>query len=323
MIRMTIIMALFVMAGQFAFGQIGGNEFKLRGLELLNEGKTDSAMVYLNQAVLKGVTDGEVLGGLALAYIQKGDAERALEKAVEARKDKQYPSADAYLAGVLAHDAMGNVSQRDRWLDQGLKAFPADYLLLYHAGRIIIPFDSEEGERLLLRSIHAYPAFGSAHLLLGENMYRRGENLKAALPLMYYLLLHQDALNSGDVVALIERLYDSWSISKESVSKVSKASKGFTVDYVPTAYTGGPDDKGEWFVAESLALMQSVQTASVSSSDALWIFYSDFYGQLSRLGFDVPMAHHIAYSRYPADAMEWINENAQLYQMLGDWLMVL
>ncbi|MCA1745836.1 MAG: hypothetical protein LC643_09095, partial [Bacteroidales bacterium] len=177
-------------------------------------------------------------------------------------------------------------------------------------------------ERLLLHSIHAYPAFGSAHLLLGENMYRRGENLKAALPLMYYLLLHQDALNSGDVVALIERLYDSWSISKESVSKVSKASKGFTIDYIPTAYSGGPNDKGEWFVAESLALMQSVRLATVSSSDALWVFYSDFFGQVARLGFDVPMAHHMAYSRYPADAMEWINDNSQLYQLLGDWLMV-
>ncbi len=321
MIRITIFL-LFLMAGQLSFGQIGGNEFKFRGLELLNEGQTDSAMVYLNQAVLKGVADGEVLGGLALAYIQKGDAQRALENAVEARKDKQHPSADAYLAGVLAHESMGNISQRDRWLDQGLKAFPADYLLLYHAGRIAIPFDSEEGEKWLLRSIHAYPAFGAAHLLLGENMYRRGENLKAALPLMYYLLLYQDAINSGDVVALIERLYDSWSISKESISKVSKASKGFTIDHIPAAYAGGPDDKGEWFVSESLALMQSVRMASVSSSDALWVFYSDFFGQVASLGFDVPMAHHMAYSRYPADAMEWINDNSQLYQMLGDWLLV-
>ncbi len=321
MIRIFICL-LFLVGGQLAFGQIGGNEYKLRGLELLNEGQTDSAMVYLNQAVMKGVADGEVLGGLALAYIQKGDAQRALENAVEARKDKQYPSADAYLAGVLAHESMGNVSQRNRWLDQGLKAFPADYLLLYHAGRIAIPFDTKEGERLLLRSIHAYPAFGAAHLLLGENMYRRGENLKAVLPLMYYLLLHQDALNSGDVVALIERSYDSWSISKESISKVSKASKGFTIDHIPAAYAGGPNDKGEWFVEESLALMQSVRMASVSSSDALWVFYADFFGQVARLGFDVPMAHHMAYSRYPADAMEWINDNAQLYQLLGDWLMV-
>jgi tetratricopeptide (TPR) repeat protein len=321
MIKTTIFLSILMM-GQMAFGQIGGNEFKLRGLELLNEGQTDSAMVYLNQAVMKGVADGEVLGGLALAYMQKGDAQRALENAVEARKDKQHPSADAYLAGVLAHEAMGNVSQRDRWLDQGLKAFPADYLLLYHAGRITIPFDSEEGERMLLRSIHAYPAFGAAHLLLGEHMYRRGENLKATLPLMYYLLLHQDALNSGDVVALIERLYDSWSFSNESVSKVSKASKGFTIDYIPTAYSGGPNDKGEWFVAESLALMQSVRLATVSSSDALWVFYSDFFGQVARLGFDVPLAHHMAYSRYPGEAMEWINDNSQLYQLLGDWLMV-
>jgi len=268
------------------------------------------------------MSDGEVLGGLALAYIQKGDFQRALENAVEARKDKQHPSADAYLAGVLAHEQLGNVSQRDRWLDMGLKAFPGDYLLLYHGGRIVIPFDLEKGENLLMRSIHAYPAFGEAHLLLGENMFRRGENLKAVLPLMYYLLLYQDALNSGDVVALIERLYNTWSISKESVSKVTKASKGFTIDYVPSAYNGEFEGKGEWFVSETQAVMQGVINASVSSSDFLWVFYSDFYAQVARLGFDVSMSYHIAYSRYPGYAMEWINNNSEQYQMLGDWLLV-
>jgi tetratricopeptide (TPR) repeat protein len=317
-----MIIALMMMQSLVSLAQLGGQEYKFRGLEFLDEGQSDSAMVYLNQAVIKGLADGEVLGGLALAYFQKGDAARALENAVEARKDLIHPSADAYLAGVLAYEELGNVRLRDKWMEEGIEAFPSDCLLLYHAGRIAIPFDSGKGERYLLRSIHACPGFGDAHLLLGENMYRRGENLKAVLPLIYYLFLHQDALNSADVAASVERLYDSWAVSTLGISKVSTAGKGFSVDFVPEAFSGSYEERGPWFVKQTVGLIGSMQMAGVSSSDGLWVFYSDFFSQVARLGFDEAMAYHIAYTRYPADAMEWINDNAESYRMLGDWLML-
>ncbi|ASB47771.1 hypothetical protein CDL62_00695 [Alkalitalea saponilacus] len=326
--NMKILILSFLLLGvvsQPGISQVGGFEYKLRGLDFLQAGKVDSAMVYLNQATLLGLNDGEVLGGLALAYILQGDAQRALEKAVDARRDRTNPSQDAYLAGFLAHEQLGNVRQRNRWMEQGLDLFPGDYLLLFHAGRVLIPFDKEEGERLLLKSIHAEPGFAPAHLLLGEQMHRRGENLKAALPLLYYLMLHHDTPESAELVRVLERLYDSWAASSASISRHSNVSRGFSVPFVPEL----PDkrlvddeSRANWYVNQTNALLQSLQLADVTSEDALWVFYSDFFAQVARLNFSMPLAMHTAYSRYPSEVMVWMSENARQYDMLANWLLI-
>ena len=321
-LRFWTLVMLALLALPALWGQSKGQEMKDEGLRLMGRGVMDSAMVLLDQAVLLGVSDGEVLGAQALLYLEQGDAQRALEKAVDARKDQQRPSPDAWVAGTLAHAELGNVSQRDRWLEQGLEAFPGDYRLLYHAGRFAIPFDPENGQRYLLRAIYAYPAFGEAHLLLGEQMYRRGENLKAALPMLYYLTMFHDEAHSADLVAALERLYDSWSANQESISKFSRASSGFKADFLPQAFSGTRDEKGDWFVAQTMDLMAHMSQVEVNSEDALWVFYSDFFEQIHHLEFAEALAHHIAYSRYPDLSMLWINDNPREYEMLGDWMLL-
>ncbi len=319
----TVITLLILASGVGMYSQSAADALKLRGLELLDRGENDSAMVYLSRALLDAPDDADILGGLAMVCINLGDAQRAVDFAIKGVRDRVNPSSDAYLAGVLGYEKLGNVRLRNKWLDEGLEVFPSDYLLLYHAGRINIPFDKEKGEKFLLKSIHSYPAFSPAHLLLGENMYRRGENLKAIVPLMYYLFLNHNELNSADIVASIERLLGSWSASNQSISKVSTASKGFTTDFRPEEFKGKQDEKGQWFVKQAVDLINSMETANVASSEVLWLFYSDFFSQVGTLGFAQPMAYHISYSRYPGDAMAWINDNTQLYQMLADWLLVL
>lgn len=319
----TVITLLILASGVGMYSQSAADALKLRGLELLDRGENDSAMVYLSRALMDAPDDADILGGLAMVYINMGDAQRAVDFAVKGVKDRLNPSSDAYLAGVLGYEKLGNVRLRNKWLEEGLEVFPSDYLLLYHAGRINIPFDKEKGEKYLLRSIYAYPAFAPAHLLLGENMYRRGENLKAVVPLIYYLFLNHNELNSADIVASIERLYSSWSASTQSISKVSNASKGFTTDFRPEEFKGKQDEKGQWFVNQTIGLIKSMETANVASSDGLWLFYSDFFSHVSILGFSQPLAYHISYSRYPGDSMVWINENTELYQMLADWLLLL
>src|SRR5690606_27567278 len=144
-------------------------------------------------------------------------------------------------------------------------------------------------------------AFAPAHLLLGENMYRRGENLKAVVPLIYYLFLNHNELNSADIVASIERLYSSWSASTQSISKVSNASKGYTTDFRLEEFKGKQDEEGQWFVNQTIGVIESMETAKVASSDRLWLFDSDVFSHVSNLGFSRPVAYHISYSHYPGD----------------------
>ena len=144
----TVITLLILASGVGMYSQSAADALKLRGLELLDRGENESAMVYLSRALLDAPDDADILGGLAMVYINMGDAQRAVDFAVKGVKDRLNPSSDAYLAGVLGYEKLGNVRLRNKWLDEGLEVFPSDYLLLYHAGRINIPFDKEKGRSI-------------------------------------------------------------------------------------------------------------------------------------------------------------------------------
>ena len=320
-----IVTALILILAPAMITTASGVEDKEKGLQLLHSGETGSALYFLNQARLSGLADGEVLGGLALGYFLEGDAQRALTTAEEARRNTKNPSADAYLAGILANEQLGNVTQRDRWIEASLDAFPGDYLLLYHAGRIAIPFDHEKGENLLLKSIIAMPGFPAAHLLLGQSMYRRGENLKAALPLLYYLMLEHDGENSPEQLRLVEQLFNTWAISAPSISRVTRISPGLKSPFVPTPL--GEAEKNEkarleWTKSQITNLMKSMQNVEVTSNDAMWTFYTDFFNKVASLQFAEPMAMHVMFSRYRADVMQWMIDNSRQYQLMADWLLV-
>lgn len=306
-------------------GQTAGQEYKTKGLDFLRSNKNDSALIYLDMAIDAGVKDGKVLGGLALIYIQMGNQKKALSYARGARNQKETVTADAYIAGVLGNEQLGKIRQRNYWLNQGLKLFPEDYLLLYHAGRIKIPFNSKEGEMYLLRSVYAAPWFAESHYLLGEQMFRRGENLKAALPLFYFLLLENSTERSKETVLNLERLYQAWATSNKGISKISRVSQGFTIDFTPEQTDFKPIDysaRSRWFVKQSFDLMNTLDKTKISSDDILWEFYSHFFSKAAQLGHAKALSWHMTNGLFPAEVMEWIASNGLQYKDMADWLSI-
>ena len=307
------------------WGQTPGDDYKAKGLACLQANKTDSALIMLQLAVDAGQDDGAVLGALALVYVLEGNVTKAIGYARDARSRKESVTADAYVAGVLASEKLGKPGQRDKWLRDGLKRFPEDYLLLYHAGRLTIPFNVKEGEAYLLRSVYAAPWFAESHFLLGQQMNRQGENLKAVLPLFYFLLLENSSERSKETVLNIESLYQAWSISEKGVSKVTRVSpdfiSGFTPEkgeFVKTDYSA----RSRWFVKQTADLIQSLNNVEVASNHILWEFYSDFFNRVATTGHAEALAWHLANGRYHAELVEWIAANGARYKEMVDWLSV-
>ncbi|MDG5800203.1 tetratricopeptide repeat protein [Marinilabiliaceae bacterium ANBcel2] len=322
----VFVALLFLDSTAFAMdGERDELSYKEMGLASLYNGEMDSALHYLERANSIYEDDAQILGGLALVHVYSGDFDRALDYAQEGRSAGG--SADAYVAGVLAHEELGNVRRRDRWIDRGLDNFPNDNLLLYHAGRIKIPFDNKIGEELLLRSINSASAFGEAHLLLGERMYRKGENVKAVMPLLYYLMLHHDDDQSSDVVRYIEHVFNNWASSSQSISNYSTASSGVRVDFVPEAWDGDDSDReglNRWFVEQTVSFMESVKSAEITSGESLWLFYSDFFSEVFRLDFANVLALHVSYSRYPDESVGRLanQDKSRKYDMFSNWLLM-
>ena len=298
---------------------------KQLGLKFLHSNEVDSALYYLDNALLENAYDGETLGGIALAYILKGNEKKSLHYARKARRHADYVFSDTYLAGVLAFEAKRRTLRRDIWLRQGLKHFPDDYLLLFHGGRIKRNLDERESERLLLHSAHINPNFEETHLLLGQSMYLQSENLKSILPLYYFLLLENDSKRGADAIVMIEYVLNSWGTSAQGISKTNHAGSGIECNFIPEVFVDRWDNKDikcQWFVNQTVKLMESMASVKTTSNNALWEFYSDFFKRAVELNKSEALAWHIAYSRYPADVMEWIAGNTREYSEMIDWLVL-
>jgi hypothetical protein len=323
--KRILVLPLIALFFGTLMGQTPGQDYKSKGIASLRSNHNDSAMIFLNMALAADKKDGEVLGALALVYFQMGDSRKALYYARRACKQEKTVTADAFIAGALGSEDLVKPKQRDRWLHRGLKRFPGDYLLLYHTGRVNIPYDRAEGEKYLIRSVYAAPWFAESHYLLGQQMYRHGENLKAALPLFYFLLLENSTERSKETVLNIELLYKSWAVSDKGISKTSRVSTGFVSGFTPQEAEFKPLDytaRSEWFVQQSVGLLNSLGDIKSDSNDLLWEFYSDFFTKAVELDNAEALSWHLANARYPAELLEWVAGHGAQYKAMTDWLSV-
>ena len=234
-------------------------------------------------------------------------------------KLKESSTADDYIAGILANEANGKLKKCEKWLKQGLKQFPGDYLLLYHGGRIRFANDNRIGEELLLQSIQANPSFAEAHQLLGESMFQKGDYLKAALPLCYFLFLENDSERSSKVSANLEKLFDIWSASPQGVIKLNSLKSGIECDFASTVFDKSQKDKSlkyNWLVNQMVMFLESMSSIKTASGQVLWEFYSDFFKNVFESENANAFANHLIYSRYPSDVLEWISGNVSEYQRM-------
>ncbi|MGQ1946978.1 tetratricopeptide repeat protein [Geofilum sp. OHC36d9] len=317
----SIIFSLFILSTLTIEAQTEALTHKKMGLNYLDNGEIDSSLTELNAAQRMGLNDGEVLGGMALVYVQKNDIKQAIHYAKKARKDKLHPSANAWLAGVLAYEAKGKSRPMNQWIEKGLAAYPTDFLLLYHAGRLTIHTNETKGEDYLLRAVSSAPAYSPAHLLLGEQMYRKGENIKALLPLLYYLMLNHNTPESPDILAVIENMLNDWAGNSQNISKINKADSDLTTNFIPIQKEKGSDNY-QWLTQQLTAFMESLQTAKINPSAALWSSYTDFFAKAAQMDFDEALTQHIIFSRNQADVLNWITQYPDQYQMMADWITV-
>jgi hypothetical protein len=248
------------------------------------------------------------------------DNKKSLASDKTEKKQKYFSCADDYISAILITENKGKINKCNKLIKKALKRYPEDYLLLYHAGRIIFNDNKLEGERLLIKSVYANPAFEETHLLLGEKMYYQNNYLKTILPLLYFLLLENDTESSVTVVLMIENLLQAW-----AHEKIPENHLNFSIEcnFIPAQYTLTSKNrtlKYKWLVEQTLNMMQAMNTVKTYSSNVLWEFYTDFFRTVVETENANALAHHLFYSLYPADVLEWISENTLEYKQMIDWM---
>ena len=294
-------------------------DLKKQGLEYLSTvGKTDSALILLHKQNKISPKDNEVIGAIALGYFQKKEFKKAIKWAKKGIRKSQLTSPNGWIAGALSYNELKNYKKRDKWLEQGVKQYPTDYLLRYYLAKTLFPKNLKNAETELLNSIYLEPSFVESHLLLGEQMYQNGENLKALLPVAYFLVLYHDSYQSPDLVAVIENIFQDWSKIKQGNSK-SHRDNAMKIDFQPQPITEN-EDKYEWIVSQFVKLLKEMENEEFIKVNPSWAFYLDFFSNISKQNFSEPLIRHILYSRYQGDTIDWLTKNGEQYKEMLNWI---
>ncbi len=315
------LVILFTFLFGIIYSQNSEINLKVQGLKYLSiAGKTDSALVFLHDYNKLSPKDGEVIGAIALGYYQKGDYKQSLKWAKKNVKKQEQSSADGWIAGALSYHALKDSKNSEKWLEKGIKQHPSDYLLRYHFAKILFPKDRQKAEIELLNSIYLEPSFAEAHLLLGEQMYQNGENLKALLPVAYFLVLYHDSYQSPDLVAVIENIFTEWSkIGKKN--KMITKDNSLSINYKPQQ-KADVQEKYEWIATEFVKLLKAMEDEKFIESNPSWAFYLDFFSNISKQNYANPLIRHILYSRYQGETLEWLTVNRKQYNEMIDWIAI-
>ncbi len=294
-------------------------DFKKQGIEYLSiAGKTDSALILLHKQNELSPKDNEVIGAIALGYFQKKEFKKAIKWAKKGTKKNQLSSPDSWIAGALSYHELKKYKKRDLWLKQGVKQHPTDYLLRYYLAKTLFPKNFRNAETELLNSIYLEPSFVESHLLLGEQMYQNGENLKALLPVAYFLVLYHDSYQNPDLVAVIENIFQDWSKIKEGNSK-SHRDNAMKIDFQPQIITENAN-RYEWLIFQFDNLLKEMENEEFIKENPSWAFYLDFFSNISRQNFSEPLIRHVLYSRNQGETIDWLTKNGDQYKEMLDWI---
>ncbi len=313
---------LFTLFSVTAQDLITAKEQKRLGIEYLSQGKTDSALIFLHEAESLGLLDGELMGSLALAHLQNEEVSKAIKWAKLSLTDKVNPSPDGWLAGALAYEKQGRMKKRDSWLKKGIQKFPTDYLLRYYSAKAAFPTDPQKAESDLLTAIFLEPVYAPSHLLLGQEMYRKGENTKTLLPFLYYLMLYHDAPESPDIVALIENLLNDWASMPASTTKVKYQKEDALLPSFKPTPRDPSTEKDEWLVQQLSQLMKSMEEEDFINQNPSWAYYIDFFSNASKQDHSEALIYHLIFSRYKPETLEWITKYQNKYEMMTLWVSI-
>lgn len=300
---------------------ITAKEYKKIGIEYLSQGQTDSALIFLYQAENLGLVDGELMGSLALAHLQKQEINKALKWAKLSLADKVNPSPDGWLAGALAYDQQGRAKKRDLWFKKGIQQFPTDYLLRFYSAQTSFHKNPAKAEANLLAAIYLQPVYAPAHLLLGQEMHKQNQNTKTLLPFLYYLILYHDAPESPEIVDLIENTLNNWALSPATTNNTSMLkSDALIPPFQPTPNSNLSKD--EWLIHQLTQLMKSLGNKEFIHQNPSWAYYIDFFSDAFKQGHSQALIHHLIFSRYKAETIEWITKYSEQYEMMALWVSI-
>lgn len=194
-----------------------------QGLELVDKGKLDEALVAFNQGALMDPSNSNFQYEIALVYYLKKDHQRTIEIL---EKAKLAPDANDQYYQILgnAYDLSGQTAKARKTYAEGIKKFPQSGVLFLEAGVLeYVHKNSDDAVRFWESGIIANPGFTSNYYWLAKYYASTSEKVWGALYAEMFINLERNTDRTKELSDLIYKIYKS--------SVVPNDSGGYTVGF--------------------------------------------------------------------------------------------
>lgn len=313
----------------FSFSNLNAREGR-QLIELLRKGNAqhdvgnyEQALTFYKKALKHDSVSGIVQYEMAytlLAMKRYDEAAEYSRKVIDLDSKQQQ---GAYLMLGSALNMSGKIQQAIEVYLEGLTKFRTMHQMHYNLALAYYDIGNlSKSEEALYRSLQMRPGHVNSHMLLGNVLSSRGDNIKSALCYSYVLYLDPEIYNAAGIETLLEA----------KISALFDASMG------PLKVGLFPGDSMFLMVYESLNELRTQQNSDKSFSNAYCLFlgslqplldkghplWSDLYAQtfygLQNSGHCEAFSYSIASLNGTSETESWMRMNQGRVQEMRSWI---
>jgi Tfp pilus assembly protein PilF len=327
---LSVLRRFTLLAGLLAVSHLGAaqaapdeqaQQLIREGVTLFDAGSYDAAIAKYQQALALRPNDIIAKAELALTFYQIGKYEQAVALCREAVATPGQKGPNLYATYANSLDALERPAEAEAVYQEGLKAFPGSFMLLYNLG--VTQHGQQkyaEAQQTFQLAVQANPHHPGSNLSWGLGMMEAGNRIPALLALANYLLLEPNTKRSAENLARLHQLMRAGvektaeggtviNISKEQLDATQKKGKKNKGAAAPDNFAGNElmlsilsstgglppelaQNEVEQFAFQFSLLSQSLKPAKGQAGFG-WTHYVPFFQELEKKGHTKTFAYLI------------------------------
>lgn len=325
-----MLVVLFQFTVTFAFGQVDLVQQLIdEGVTKHDSGKYAEAIALYQRALQLNPTSSVANYEISYSYLMDGDYRNAVKYSRIAIKQKDDSQLSAYITCGSALDMMGKTNRSIKVYEKAMKRY--DYYLLYynHAVSCLVGGKLNKAYNSAIKAIQDNPSHASSHLILSKIMARKGERVKAMLPLYFFLLLEPDTPRATMAYENLRKYMDA-GVSEKPGKKivVSVPVKGMSdfaaaemlLSLAKTTQTLDKDSTDtdlQHFAEINEQLFKGLGELKKDHTGFWWDFYVTFFSEMADKGLSEAYSYYISQlqGEEATDWFDWHNDDFERFKI--------
>lgn len=306
------------------------NELIEKGIAYHDAGEYDKAIKEYEKALNINPKSSLVHYEIAFSYFQKGDyknAEKYSKKSIQLDDQNLLPS---YVTLANSLDMQGKPKKALKVYEEALESF--DHYLLYYnyAFTSLNQGELDQAYDAVIKAIENNSTHSSSHLLLSEIMDKKGNRIKAMLPLYYFLLLEPNSNRSGKEYKRLTNYMDlgvektsptniNINVPMNDDSDFSAAEMMISMKKATNSMDENKDKTQLQLFAENNESLFSILGELKKEKEGFWWeLYVPIFYDFAESDLVEPFSYYISVSQ-GEDATKWLADNEDKFNRFAKW----